>query len=120
MLGQFATEDRTTGLTAAICNAGHDGGHCLRVKVPPELVVEEKEWFGALTDEVVDAHRHEVYPDRPEPPSRDSDRKLGAYPVRGGHQDGLAVARRHRKEAPETADAAYYLRPDGALDGRPH
>ena len=61
VLGQFAAEDRTTGLTAAICNAGHDGGHRGGVKVPPELVVQKKERFGTLTDEVVDAHRHEVY-----------------------------------------------------------
>ena len=88
MLGQFATEDRAAGLTAAFCDAGHDGGHCLWVKVPPELVVEKEERFGTLADEVVYAHRHEVYPDRAQPASLDGDGKLCAHPVRGGHQDG--------------------------------
>ena len=88
VFGQLATEDGAPCLPAAVGDAGHDGGDGVRVKLPPQLVVEEEERLGTLAHEVVYAHGHQVDADGLQPPGLDGYGQLGADAVSRGHQHG--------------------------------
>ena len=69
------------------------------------VVIEEDQRLGPAGDEVVDAHRHEVYADRVVTVQGLGDLKLGAYAVRGSHQILPSGAVSLRGEEPgEAAD----------------
>ncbi|MDH6639266.1 UNVERIFIED_ORG: hypothetical protein M2438_004441 [Methylobacterium sp. SuP10 SLI 274] len=68
------------------------------------VIVEEEQRLGALDDDVVDAHRHEVDADRVVASGLDGDLHLGADAVIGGDQDRVLEAR--GLEVEQTAEAA--------------
>ena len=78
VLGHLAADQRAAGLAAAL---GHPRDQLLDV-VGVELadrdVVEEEQRLGALADQVVDAHGHQVDADGVEPPDGLGDQGLGA------------------------------------------
>ena len=85
-------------------------------------VVEEKQRFGAVHHQVVDAHGDEVDADGVVAPGGVGDLELGADPIGTGDQNGVAVARRleveERPEAAERRGHAGALRRGGQrLDG---
>ena len=79
------------------------------------VVVEEEQRLGALHDDVVDAHRHQVDADRVGDARLDRDLELGADAVGAGDQDRVLEARRLEVEqAAEAAQPAHHARAVGA------
>ena len=82
-------------------------------------VVEEEQRLGALADQVVDAHRHEVDADGVEPAGVDREPELGADPVGRGDEDRVGVARGLEvEERAEAAEPRHHPGPRGARRGR--
>ena len=78
-------------------------------------IVEEEQRLGALNDDVIDAHRHQVDAHRVVAPGIDGEPQLGADPVGSRHQHRFSVAvERHLDQRAEAADAAQHLAPHGA------
>ncbi len=119
VFGQLTTEDGAPGLPATVGYARHNGGDGVGVKLPPQLVVEEKERLGALAYEVVDAHSHQVDANGLQPAGLDGYGQLGADAVGGGDQHGRPVPGRHFEQATEAAKAADHFGPGGAGHQRP-
>ena len=104
-LGGLAANQGTSGLPAALRDAGDNGGPNLRIELAAGEIVEKEQRFGALYHEIVHRHRHEVDTDRVVPASGGRDLDLGSDPVGGRHQDGVAKARSLEVEqASEAAD----------------
>ncbi len=113
-LGGLAADERAAGLGAAFGDPLDDRlGHPL-VELAGREIVEEQQRLRALDDDVVDAHRHEVDPDRVVDPALDGDLHLGADAVVGGDQDRIDEARRLEVEqAAESAELRIRPRPAG-------
>ena len=73
-------------------------------------VVEEVEGRGAVDQEIVHAHGHEVDPDRVVPVGEEGDLQLAADAVGGGDEDRLREPLGDADEAGEGADPADHLR----------
>ena len=82
----------------------HDGGRDILVELAGGEIIQEKQWLGALNDNVVDAHGHEVNADRVVHAALDGDLHLGADAVVGGDQDRVDKAR--RLEIEQSAESA--------------
>ena len=83
-------------------------------------IVEEEQRLGALHDQVVGAHRHEVDADGVVPAGLDRELELGADPIVGRDQQGICVARRLGIEEPaEAADLGVGAGPPRRPDQRP-
>ena len=87
----------------------HFGGH---VDVEPlaDVVIEEEQRLGALDQNVVDAHRHQVDADRVVLAEREGQLELGADAVGAGDQHRLAKALGQLDQRAEAADALPALR----------
>src|SRR5690606_32921089 len=90
--GGFAADQRATGNPAALGNAVDDGGALLDVELAGGKIVEEEQGLGALYDDVVDAHRHQVLPDSAVIAGVDGNLELGADAVIGGNQHRIGEA----------------------------
>jgi len=88
----LAADEGAAGLAAAGSDAGDDGCSGRDVEPAAGKVIEEEEGFGALHDEVVDAHGHEVDADGVVPAGRDGDLELGAHAIGRGDEDRIAKA----------------------------
>ena len=105
--GGLAADQRTACLAATRRNAADDGRTLVGVELAGGEVVEEKQRFGTLHDEVVDAHGDEVDADRVMLVGIDGDLQLGADAVIGGNQDRiLETGRLQVEQAAEAADLA--------------
>ena len=86
-----------------------------------DVIVEEEQRLGALHENVVDAHRDEVDADRVVAIQCERELELGADAVGARDEHRLAIARRHRHQRAEAADAGQHLRahraPGEQLDG---
>ena len=120
MLRGLAADQRGAGLAAALGDPGDQRRDPLRVQPPDRDVVEERQRLRAGAHDVVGAHRHEVDPDRVQPPHGLRDRGLGAHAVGRRHDHRLAVARRDRDRAAEPAEPAQHLGPPRRGDRRAH
>ena len=114
VLGHLAADERAPGLPAP---EGHPFDELLDVvgiELPHRDVVEEEQRFGALTDDVVHAHRDQVHADRVEATGGLGDEGLGADPVGAADQHGVGVAVLGEREQPaEPADVADDLGAEG-------
>ena len=88
--GGFAADERAAGEPASFGDALDDHHAGFGRKFSGCEVVKEEQRLGALHDDVVDAHRHEVDPDGVVPAGLDRDLDLGADPVVGRDQDRVA------------------------------
>ena len=86
VLGHLAADERAAGLPAAVGDALDQLLDVIGVEPADGDVVEEEQRLGALADEVVDAHRHQVDADRLEPAGALRDERLRADAVGRGHQ----------------------------------
>jgi len=91
--GGLAADQRAAGLPAAFGDAANDVLPDRRVDPTGRVVVEEEQRFGALDDEIVDAHRHQVDADRVVDAGVDCDLELGADAIIGRHQQRVVEAR---------------------------
>ncbi len=101
---RLAADQGAADLAAGRCDAGDHAFRLRHVEPAGREIIEEQERLGALHDEVVDAHRHEIDAHRVVAPRLDRDLELGADAVGGDDEDGIAVARRLQIE--ERAEAA--------------
>ena len=92
MLGRLPANQRATRLLAAFSDPGHQPLHPVRVKSANSQIVEEHEWFGTNTNQVVDAHGDQVHSDGVQPVGQASQLGFGTHTIGGGHQKGVAVA----------------------------
>ena len=119
VLGHLAADQRAAGLAAAVGHALDELLDVVGVELAHRDVVEEEQRLGALADDVVDAHRHEVDADGVEPAGGLGDERLGADAVGGRHQHRVRVAvLREREQPAEAADVADDLGPEGGADLR--
>src|SRR5207237_4342744 len=88
-LGRLAADQRAAGPLAALDDAGHDRLHPRGVEPRDPDVVEEVEGGGAVDQEIVHAHGHEVDPDRVVPVGEEGDLQLAADAVGGGDEHRL-------------------------------
>ena len=89
-LGGLAADQRRAGLGAAGGDAFDDAGRGRDLELAGGEVVEEEQRLGALADQVVDAHRHQVDADGVEPAGVDREPELGADAVGRGDEDRVA------------------------------
>ncbi len=80
-LGRLAADQRAAGAAAAFGDAGDDAPAGLDLELAGRVIVEEEQRLGALHDDVVDAHRHQVDADRVGDARLDGDLELGADAV---------------------------------------
>ena len=116
-LGSLAANQRAARKLAALGNTGDDGsGGVLREFAAGEIV-EEKQGFGALHEDVVDAHGNEVLPDGVVHIPFKGQTQFGADAVRAGNQHRLAVLAEGEERA-KAADSGQHFRAHGAFGER--
>ena len=115
---RFAADQRAARLAAALGDAADDRRRLRYVQPAGGEIVQEEQRLGALHDQVVDAHRHQVDADGGVQAGLDRDAQFGADAVRAGNQDRVVKSRRLRVEQrAEPAEAAQSRRL-GAWHGR--
>src|SRR5262249_39602615 len=75
------------------------------------VVVQEEQRLGSLNDDVVGAHRNQIYADRVVMSGIDGKSEFGAHAVRARNQHRLPVAARDLHQGAEAADSREYLGP---------
>ncbi len=119
-LGRLSSHQAATGLAAALGDPLDDLHRGLHVEDADRQVVEEEEGFGAVGEDVVDAHSHQVDADAAVAAHGLGQAQLGADTVRPRHQDRVAVAGEvEPEEGPESSQPVEPLGPSGRLCGRP-
>ena len=114
---RFAADQRAPRLPATFRNAFHDFRFRFRIEQTAGVIIEKEKGFGALADDVVDAHRHRVDTDGVVFFEKESVFELGAYAVRARHEHGLLhLLARNRVEAAERTDVAEHVFIIGGLD----
>src|SRR5690606_9908098 len=114
-----AADQRASRLAAPLRDATDDGRTLLGVELAGGEIVEEEQRFGALHDEVVDAHGDEIDPDRVVLSGIDGDLELGADAVIGSHQNRVGEASGPEVEQPaEPADFTISTGPAGGAHQR--
>jgi hypothetical protein len=103
-LGRLAAHQGRAGQLAAVGDAGDHALGDLEVQLAGGEVVEEQQRLGALGQQIVDAHGHQVDADRGVHLGVDGDAQLGADAVGGGDQQRVVVA--GRLEVEQGAEAA--------------
>ena len=101
VLGRLASEQRAAGPAASLGHALDQLGDLLGHHPPDREVVEEEQRLGADTDDVVDAHRHQIDPDGPATTGQASDLQLRPDPVGSGGQQLAPADIEQSREAPE-------------------
>jgi hypothetical protein len=91
------------------------GGRGIHVEPAAGEVIEEEQRFGALHQDVIDAHRHQVLADGVVAVPLEGQLELGADAVGAGHQHRLAELLRDLEQRAETADAGQHFLAHGAL-----
>ncbi len=115
-LGGFAAHEGAARTPASFGDAGHEAAADIGVETAARIVVEEEQRLGALHDDVVDAHRHQVDADRVGHGGLDRDLELGADAVGAGDQDRVGEAcRLEVEQAAEAAQSAHHAGAVGAL-----
>src|ERR1700733_3647162 len=103
-LRRLAADQRASGLRASLGDALHDRRHDVLVELAGCKIIQEKQWLGALNDNVVDAHGHQVDADRVVHAALNGDLQLCADAVVGGDQDRVDKPR--RSEIEQSAESA--------------
>src|SRR6185503_1742349 len=103
-LRRLSTDQRTSRLRAPFCDALHDSSRRVFVKLAGSKIIQEKQRLGALNDNVVDAHRHQVNADGVIKAALDRDLHLCADAIVGGDQDRVDEPR--RLEIEQSAETA--------------
>ena len=83
----LAADQRATRLAACRRDAFHHRRTDRRIELAASEIIEEKQWLGALHDEVIDRHGDEIDADRVVAGGFDRDFDFGADAVGRGDQD---------------------------------
>ena len=87
--GRFTANQRAAGLTASLGYAGNYVAGGGDVEASGRHVVQEKQWFCALYDQIVDAHGDEIGADGFVLAGFDGNPQLGADAIGCGNQQGV-------------------------------
>ena len=118
-LGGLAANQSTAGLDAALGDAANNLYRFLRREFARRQIVEEEEGLGALNNDIVDAHRHQIDADRIVLVHHEGDLELGADTIGRRDQSRLLVLSSvQREETAKAAEVAHDLRTIGRLDQR--
>ena len=118
-LGGLAADEGAARDAAARRDPADDIGADTRHQLAGGVIVEEEQRLGALDDDVVHAHRHEIDADRVVAAGLDGDLDLGADAVIGRHQDRVGEAGGLQVEQPaEPADLGIRPGPAGGAHQR--
>jgi hypothetical protein len=90
----------------------------VHVQLAAGEVVEEEQRLGALHQDVVDAHRHQILAHGVMAVQLEGQLELGAHAVRAGHQHWLLELLREFEQRAESADAGHHAFTHGALGER--
>ena len=105
-LGGFAADQRAAGLHAALDDARDDPFADIDIEFAAGEVVQEEQRLGALNDDVVDAHGHQIDAHPVVPMRVDSQAQFGADAIGSRYQHGLAIAvQGHLDQGTKAADA---------------
>jgi len=105
-LGRLAAHQRAARLTAAFCNPVTTFAPC-PCRASRRKVVEEEQRLRALRQHVVDAHGHQIDPDRFVSAGCEGEHQLGADTIRTRNKHRVLEPRRLQVEQPaETAQRA--------------
>jgi len=116
--GGFAADQRATGFAAAFGNSGNDGGGRLRIEFAAGEIIKKEQWLGALHDQIVDRHRHQVDADAAMQPGFDRDLDLGADAI--GCRDQNRVLEAGGLQIEQAAEPADFGVGAGARGGPNH
>ena len=105
--GGLAADQRAAGQFAALGDALDHRGRGVDIELAAGEVIEEEQRLGALHQNVIDAHRHQVLADGVVAVQLEGELELGADAVGAGNQHRLAIALR----APRTARRSRRCRP---------
>ena len=116
---RLATDQGAARQLAPFGNTGHDSGGNAVLKMARCEVIQEKQRFGALHDEVIDAHRDQIDADRIMAVMVDGELDLGAHAIIARHQQRVFVACRARvKKAAKPAQIRLCAGPTRRLGER--
>ena len=103
-------------MAAALGDSGDDGRGGVHVELPGGVVIQEHQRLGALSQQIVDAHAHEIDAHRVVDAGLDRHLELGADPVGRRDQQRVIVSGRLQvEERPETAQRGLRAGPAGGL-----
>ena len=88
-LGGLAAENGAAGLPAALGDTLDQSADRIRLHLPHGDVVEKEQGLRSLDDEVIDAHRHQVNPDRIRDPHPVGDLELGTDSIGAGDKNRI-------------------------------
>ena len=118
-LGRLAAGEGRAGLPAAFGDAGDHPRRLIHVQLAAGEIVQEQQRLGALGQQIVDAHGHQVDPDGVVQAGLGRHLQLGADAVGGGDEQGIVVAGRLEvEERAEAAQGPVRARPAGRLGER--
>ena len=119
-LRRFPTDECAASHATALGDTFDHLGRRVDRKPRAGEVVEEEQRLRPLTDQVVDAHRHEIDADPAEIPGVDRYAQLGAHPVGRGDQHRVGITRGRRVEQRgEAAEPGHAARAPGGRRGGP-
>ena len=113
-LGGLAAEQGAAGLPAAVGDAAHHLRGLGRVEPPAGVVVQEQQRPGAVGQDVVGAHRHQVDADGVAAAAALRQQQLAADAVGAAHQHRLREPGRQPVQAAEAAEAGQHAVVEGA------
>ena len=106
--GGFTADQSATGLTTTFGHAGHDGLDHSGLVLADGHVIKEQQRFGALSQNVVDAHRNGVDTHRVVDAHLERQFQFRTHAVGAAHQNRVTVAKASEVEhAAESSDAAH-------------
>ena len=115
----LAADQRAAGFAAALRDAADHRRADLRIEPRAGEVIQKEERLGALHDEIVDRHRHEIDADGVVAAGFDRDLDLGADAVGRRHQDRILEPGALEVEQPaKAADFGIRPRPARGADQR--
>src|SRR5438309_2078379 len=114
MLGRLAADQRAAGQLATRSDALDDLRRNAHVELFADVVVEEEQRLSTASENVVDAHRHEIDAHRVVPLPLEGELELGADAVGSRHEHRVTVFLRDLAQRAETADAGEHLGPQRA------
>ena len=115
---RFAADQRAARLFATLGDALDDVGGDGHVQLAASEVVEEEQRFGALHQDVVDAHGDQVDADRVMAVQFERQAQFRAHAVGARDQDRFLVLLADFKHGAKTAQAAHHAFAQGALGKR--
>jgi len=114
--GGLSAEQCGAGLPAPLSNATDHRLTDTDIQFSDRVIIEKEEWFRALHDDIIDAHRDKVDADRIEAAEFDCEFEFSADTIRAGNENGSPVFFKVQfEQSAEPADVAQNALPLGSF-----